>query len=144
MTLSGTYITLRLLMLTLIAVCSLIAGMRIYQSVQRGDEFEAPAIRWGLGLVLTVVFFYAVDALIYNSSDISNAGAIHFTGFTYAGEAYQAAMVFGLVIAITGIYKVYRKFRDGDDDVYDFMLKWFGSLMFLFMMGWIIDTVLGG
>ncbi|SEJ74563.1 protein of unknown function [Dyadobacter sp. SG02] len=144
MTLSGTYITLRLLMLTLIAVCSLIAGMRIYQSVQRGDEFEAPAIRWGLGLVLTVVFFYAVDTFIYNSSDISNAGAIHFTGFTYAGEAYQAAMVFGLVIAITGIFKVYRKFRDGDDDVYDFMLKWFGSLMFLFMMGWIIDTVLGG
>ncbi|WP_177194250.1 DUF4134 family protein [Dyadobacter sp. SG02] len=131
-------------MLTLIAVCSLIAGMRIYQSVQRGDEFEAPAIRWGLGLVLTVVFFYAVDTFIYNSSDISNAGAIHFTGFTYAGEAYQAAMVFGLVIAITGIFKVYRKFRDGDDDVYDFMLKWFGSLMFLFMMGWIIDTVLGG
>ena len=144
MTLSGTYITLRLLMLTLIAVCSLIAGMRIYQSVQRGDEFEAPAIRWGLGLVLTVVFFYAVDTFIYNSSDISSTGAIHFTGFTYASEAYQAAMVFGLAIAITGIFKVYRKFRDGDDDVYDFMLKWFGSLMFLFMMGWIIDTVLGG
>jgi hypothetical protein len=144
MTLSGTYITLRLLMLTLIAVCSLIAGMRIYQSVQRGEEFEAPAIRWGLGLVLTVVFFYAVDTFIYNSTNISNAGAVHFSGFTYASEAYQGAMLFGLVIAITGIFKVYRKFRDGDDDVYDFMLKWFGSLMFLFMMGWIIDTVLGG
>lgn len=141
MTLEGTYIQIRLIMLTLIGVASLIAGIRLYQQMQKGEEFESPAIRWFMGLVVSVGFIGAVDALIMRNS--GGLGAAHFFGLSYANELYQAALLFGVAVAVIGLVRVYKKFRDGDDDTYDFMVKWFGSLLFLFLMGWIIDAILG-
>ncbi len=134
----------KLVSLSLIAVAGLIAGIRIYQGMQKGDDFEGPAIRWLGGLVGASALIYAVEAFIYtDGAGWASAGTSpHFVAVAYASEAHQAALYIGMALAIIGLVRVYRKFRDGEEDIYEFMLKWFGSLMFLFMMGWIIDSIL--
>ena len=135
----------KIIALTIIAVSGLIAGMRIYQGMQRGEDFEVPAIRWLVGLAGASALVYAVESFIYNDSGswASSGSAPHFLALSYAAEAHQAALYIGLAMAIFGLIRVYGKFQKGDNDIYEFMLKWFGSLMFLFMMGWIIDSILG-
>jgi hypothetical protein len=130
--------------LSLIAVAGLISGIRIYQGMQRGDDFEGPALRWLGGLVGASALVYAVEAFLYtDGAGWASAGTSpHFVAVAYASEAHQAVLYIGLMLGILGLIRVYRKFRDGDEDIYEFMLKWFGSIMFLFMMGWIIDTLL--
>ena len=45
-------------------------------------------------------------------------------------------------MAIIGLIRVFQKFQRGDDDLYQFMFKWFGSLAFLFLMSSIISAML--
>lgn len=144
MSIAQAWIMTKIVTLSLVAVAGLISGIRIYQGMQRGDDFEGPAIRWLGGLVGASVLVYAIEAFIYNDSAgwASTGTPAHFVAISYASEAHQAALYIGLAMAIIGLTRVYRKFRDGDEDIYEFMLKWFGSLMFLFMMGWIIDSIL--
>lgn len=141
---SGAWLMTKIIVGTIIAIAGLIAGMRIYQGMQKGEEFEGPAIRWVGGLVGAAALIYAVEAFIYTDSAgwASTGSAPHLVAISYGAEAYQAALYLGLLFAIFGLVRIYKKVRDGDDDVYDFGLKWFGSLMFLFMMGWIIDNLL--
>lgn len=145
MDLTAAWIMTKIIALTIIAVSGLIAGMRIYQGMQRGEDFEVPAIRWLVGLAGASALVYAVESFIYNDSGswASSGSAPHFLALSYAAEAHQAALYIGLAMAIFGLIRVYGKFQKGDNDIYEFMLKWFGSLMFLFMMGWIIDSILG-
>ena len=145
MDLASAWIMTKIITLTIIAVSGLIAGMRIYQGMQRGEDFEAPAIRWLVGLAGASALVYAVESFIYNDSGswARSGSAPHFLALSYAAEAHQAALYLGLAMAIFGLIRVYGKFQKGDNDIYEFMLKWFGSLMFLFMMGWIIDSILG-
>lgn len=144
MSIEHAWAVTKLVTLTLIAVAGLIAGLGIYQGMQRGEEFESPLFRWLGGLVGASALVYAVEYFIYQDSAgwAQNGTAPHFVAAYYAAEAHQAALYIGLLMAIIGLVRVYRKFRDDDEDIYEFMLKWFGSLMFLFMMGWIIDAVL--
>ncbi|HEV7347390.1 DUF4134 family protein [Telluribacter sp.] len=144
MSMEGAWAMTKLVTLSLIAVAGLLSGVRIYQGMQKGEDFEGPVIRWLGGLVGASALVYAVEAFIYTDGEgwASAGTAPHFVAAAYASEAHQAALYLGLMMAVLGLIRVYRKFRDGDEDVYEFMLKWFGSLMFLFMMGWIIDTVL--
>ena len=145
MDLAAAWIMTKIITLTIIAFSGLIAGMRIYQGMQRGEDFEAPAIRWLVGLAGASALVYAVESFIYNDSSswASSGSAPHFLALSYAAEAHQAALYLGIGMAIFGLIRVYGKFQKGDNDIYEFMLKWFGSLMFLFMMGWIIDSILG-
>ena len=145
MDLAAAWIMTKIITLTIIAFSGLIAGMRIYQGMQRGEDFEAPAIRWLVGLAGASALVYAVESFIYNDSSswASSGSAPHFLALSYAAEAHQAALYLGIGMAIFGLIRVYSKFQKGDNDIYEFMLKWFGSLMFLFMMGWIIDSILG-
>lgn len=144
MSIENAWLMTKIVTLSLIAVAGLISGIRIYQGMQRGDDFEGPAIRWLGGLVGASILVYAIEALIYtDGAGWASAGSPpHLVAISYASEAHQAALYIGLALAIIGLTRVYRKFRDGDEDIYEFMLKWFGSLMFLFMMGWIIDSIL--
>lgn len=57
-------------------------------------------------------------------------------------EGNRAALLLGIVVAIIGLIRVFQKFRRGDDDLYEFMFKWFGSLAFLFLMSSIISAML--
>ncbi len=134
----------KIIALTIIAVAALIAGMKIYQGMQKGEEFEGPAIRWAGGLVGASALVYAIEVFIYTDSAgwSSSGSAPHLVAISYGSEAYQAALYLGILFAIFGLVRIYKKVRDGDEDVYDYGLKWFGSLMFLFMMGWIIDSIL--
>ncbi len=145
MDMAAAWIITKIITLTIIAVSGLVAGMRIYQGMQRGEDFEAPAIRWAVGLAGASALVYAVESFIYNDSGswASSGSAPHFLALSYAAESHQAALYLGLAMAVFGLIRVYGKFQKGDNDIYEFMLKWFGSLMFLFMMGWIIDSILG-
>ncbi|KAA6439920.1 DUF4134 domain-containing protein [Dyadobacter flavalbus] len=144
MSMSGAWVMAKIIALTIIAVAGLIAGLRIFQNMQKGEEFEGPIIRWGAGLVGASALVYAVEAFIYTDSAgwASSGTAPHLVAISYGAEAHQAALYLGILFSIIGLIRIYKKVRDGDDDVYDYGLKWFGSLMFLFMMGWIIDSIL--
>lgn len=141
---SGAWIMSKIIALTIIAVAALVAGLRIYQGMQRGEGFESPAIRWMGGLVCASALIYAVEAFIYTDSAgwASTGTAPHLVAISYGAEAYQAALYLGLLFSILGLVRIHKKVKDGDEDIYDYSLKWFGSLMFLIMMGWIIDSVL--
>jgi len=145
MDITAAWIITKIIALSIIAVSGLIVGMRIYQGMQRGEDFEASAIRWLVGLAGASALVYAVESFIYNDSGswASSGSAPHFLALSYAAEAHQAALYLGLAMAIFCLIRVYSKIQKGDNDIYEYMLKWFGSLMFLFMMGWIIDSILG-
>ena len=49
-------------------------------------------------------------------------------------------MIFGIVISIVSIIRIYYKFTGGED-VVPLVLQWAGSLVFLFVMGYIIQSI---
>ena len=85
-----------------------------------------------------------------NGSFSQNTNGVNGTGdFTaktaaqsLAFETFWAALVAGIVVAILGLINVLQKFQRGDDDLYEYMAKWAGSIVFLFSFGYIISLIL--
>ncbi len=141
MEITDAWIYSKIIMLSIVAIAGLVSGIKIYQNMLKGGDIEGPAIRWIAGLTIASMLIYAVETLVYNDGGLT-ASPVHFTVISYAAEAHQAAIYIGVVLAIIGLISIYKKYQEGDEDLSEHMLKWFGALMFLFSMGWIIDNIL--
>ncbi len=144
MTGAGIYAEIYTIMKVLLAIAGLFAGFRIYQDFNAGENVEKAIIRWVFGLMIASGLLVAVNTYIFTSgsSFINGKDPAAWVLKREAPELYQAVLYLGILIAVIGLIKVYLKFRNGDDDVYDFMFRWFGSFMFLFLIGFIIDSIL--
>lgn len=132
--------------LWLCAFAAIVSGYRIYQKWNRGDDVEGPLVLWLTSIAFCGGVVYMVDRFILSGAFSSSFGGSDYTAQIYTQsmviESSQAALLLGIVVAIIGLIRVFQKFRRGDEDLYDFMLKWFGSLAFLFLMSSIISAML--
>jgi len=124
-------------------IASLVAGFRIYQKWNRGDDIESALFLWVGSLVAVGIVILAVDTFIVPAA----GGRIAATSVPslllgYAYETHHLVVMLGVVVAILGLIKIYNKVRNGDEDTYDYLIRWFGSLMFLFSIGYIISLIL--
>lgn len=132
--------------LWLCALAAVIAGFRIYRNWNRGEDVEGPLVLWLTSIAFCGGAAYAVDRFILSGAFSSSFGGSDYLAQQYtqsmAIEGNRAALLLGVVMAIIGLIRVFQKFRRGDDDLYEFMFKWFGSLAFLFLMSSIISAML--
>lgn len=134
----------------LTATAAVIAGFRIFQRWNRGDDVEQAAVLWLTGLLIAPGIILLIQRFILSGSFSENnngvAGSGDFIAKTAAQslayETFWAALVSGIVVAIVGLINVLQKFQRGDDDLYEFMVKWAGSVVFLFSFGYIISLIL--
>jgi hypothetical protein len=127
--------------LSLAAAAAVIAGLRLFQKWNRGEEVEGMIFIWLIGILFAGGIVVMVDNFIVGGAYVFFTG-ISGTAEGFSIELYQASLLLGIVITIVGIIKIYRKFQNGEEDIYEYMLKWFGSLLFLFSMGYLISAIL--
>ncbi|MBB3841881.1 hypothetical protein FHS57_005910 [Runella defluvii] len=127
--------------LSLAAAAAVIAGLRLFQKWNRGEEVEGMIFIWLIGILFAGGIVVMVDNFIVGGAYVFFTG-ISGTAEGLSIELYQASLLLGIVITIVGIIKIYRKFQNGEEDIYEYMLKWFGSLVFLFSMGYLISAIL--
>ena len=127
--------------LSLTAAAAVIAGLRLFQKWNRGEEVEGMIFIWLIGILFAGGIVVMVDNFIVGGAYVFFTG-ISGTAEGLSIELYQASLLLGIVITIVGIIKIYRKFQNGEEDIYEYMLKWFGSLLFLFSMGYLISSIL--
>ena len=127
--------------LSLAAAAGVIAGLRLFQKWNRGEEVEGMIFIWLIGILFAGGIVVMVDNFIVGGAYVFFTG-ISGTAEGLSIELYQASLLLGIVITIVGIIKIYRKFQNGEEDIYEYMLKWFGSLLFLFSMGYLISAIL--
>jgi hypothetical protein len=127
--------------LSLAAAAAVIAGLRLFQKWNRGEEVEGMIFIWLIGILFAGGIVAMVDNFIVGGAYVFFTG-ISGTAEGLSIELYQASLLLGIVITIVGVIKIYRKFQNGEEDIYEYMLKWFGSLLFLFSMGYLISAIL--
>lgn len=127
--------------LSLAAAAAVIAGLRLFQKWNRGEEVEGMIFIWLIGILFAGGIVVMVDNFIVGGAYVFFTG-ISGTAEGLSIELYQASLLFGIGITIVGVIKIYRKFQNGEEDIYEYMLKWFGSLLFLFSMGYLISAIL--
>ena len=127
--------------LSLAAAAAVIAGLRLFQKWNRGEEVEGMIFIWLIGILFAGGIVAMVDNFIVGGAYVFFTG-ISGTAEGLSIELYQASLLLGIVITIVGIIKIYRKFQNGEEDIYEYMLKWFGSMVFLFSMGYLISAIL--
>jgi len=127
--------------LSLAAAAAVIAGLRLFQKWNRGEEAEGMIFIWLIGILFAGGIVAMVDNFIVGGAYVFFTG-ISGTAEGLSIELYQASLLLGIVITIVGTIKIYRKFQNGEEDIYEYMLKWFGSLLFLFSMGYLISAIL--
>ena len=132
--------------LWLCAFAAVVAGYRIYQQWNRGEDVEGLLVIWLTSIAFCGGVVYLVDRFILSGTFSSSFGGSDYLAQQYtqsiAVESSRAALLLGVVMAIIGLIRVFQKFQRGDDDLYQFMFKWFGSLAFLFLMSSIISAML--
>ena len=127
--------------LSLAAAAAVVAGLRLFQKWNRGEEVEGMIFIWLIGILFAGGIVVMVDNFIVGGAYVFFTG-ISGTAEGLSIELYQASLLLGIVITIVGIIKIYRKFQNGEEDIYEYLLKWFGSLVFLFSMGYLISAIL--
>lgn len=127
--------------LSLAAAAAVIAGLRLFQKWNRGEEVEGMIFIWLIGILFAGGIVVMVDNFIVGGAYVFFTG-ISGTAEGLSIELYHASLLLGIVITAVGIIKIYRKFQNGEEDLYEYMLKWFGSLLFLFSMGYLISAIL--
>jgi len=117
---------------------AVVAGLRIYARWNRGEEVTPMIFSWLVGMASVGALIYAVRTYILGGGLQGGLGIGWAQQLNL--EVYEAAMIFGIVISIVSIIRIYYKFTGGED-VVPLVLQWAGSLVFLFVMGYIIQSI---
>ena len=136
---NALYTTIKSTCLFTSAIAGVYGGFKIYQKWNRGEVVMPLIFAWIFGLGLVNIIIYMVDAFIVSGSykSISPSGGAKELSI----EAYQVALVVGVIISVFSVVKIYQKYTDGED-VYDLIYKWLGALFFLFFFGYVIEALL--
>lgn len=112
---------------------ALIAGFRIFQRWNKGEDIESSLLNWFFGLLFVPFVIQAVSSQIVNKGWSDSESPDYTLGFVVADTA-SVIFALGIIVAVVGLIRIYSKFQNGDDDIPIFFLKWLGSLVFLSVM----------
>lgn len=123
--------------LYIIVTAAVFAAMKIFTKWNRGEDVVPQIFGWVFGMIVATFLFKAVDEFIKGSGSnfINPVGASE----ALALEGYEASLMIGVGISVFSIVRIYTKYNEGED-VYDPILKWFGSVIFLFFFSYIIEA----
>ncbi|WP_028523244.1 DUF4134 family protein [Runella limosa] len=122
------------------AAAGVVAGFKIYMRWNRGEQITHQLFSWIVSLSSVGAIVYAVETYIYGSG-LQGGLAIGWAGLL-ATELYEVVMLFGLVVSIVSVIRIYTKYTEGEDIV-PLIYQWVGSLLFLGMLGLIVETFIG-
>lgn len=121
-----------------IGVAGLLSGYRIFQSFNRGEDVTSDIIRWVGGLFLGYSVYslaaYFLFARTFNSGNYLSPGIF----IEFGNDVWIYGLYISGLIVLIGFIRLYNKYMKGQDDLYEFSLRWFGSILFLFSIGYII------
>lgn len=115
-----------------------VAGFRIFAKWNRGEEVTTLIFSWLVGLLSVGVIVYAIRTYILGGG-LQGGLAIGW-GWQLSLEIYEFAMLAGIVVSIVSIIRIYQKYTSGED-VVPLLYQWTGSLIFLSLMGYIIQSL---
>ncbi|GHB87376.1 DUF4134 family protein [Persicitalea jodogahamensis] len=115
-----------------------VSGLRIYAKWNRGEEVTPMIFSWLVGLLSVGVLIYAIRTYILGGGLLGGL-AVGWSGQLNL-EVYEFAMLAGLVISIVSMLRIYQKYTGGED-VVPLLYQWVGSLLFLSVMGYIIQSL---
>lgn len=127
-----------------IGVAGLLAGYRIFQAFNRGEDVTADIIRWVGGLFLGYSVYslaaYFLFARQFDSGNYLSPGIF----IEFGNDIWIYGLYIGGLITLIGFIRLYNKYMKGEDDLYEFSLRWFGSILFLFSIGYIVFLIRTG
>ena len=115
-----------------------VAGFRIFAKMNRGEDVTTLIFSWLVGLLSVGVLIYAIRTYILGGG-LQGGLAIGW-GWQLNLEIYEFAMIGGLVVSIVSMIRIYQKYTGGED-VVPLLYQWVGSLLFLSVMGYIIQSL---
>jgi len=135
----GIYATVKQIVVTASAAAGIIAGFKIYMKWNRGEFVTHQIFSWLVGLLSVGALTYAVNVYIYGAG--LRAGlAVGWIDLLKA-EIYEAVMLFGIVVSVVSVIRIYYKYNEGEDIV-PLIYQWVGALLFLSVMGLIVFSLI--
>ena len=134
------YTTTKAVCLLLAATASVVAGFRIFARWNRGDDVEAPLYAWLAGGVSAALLTQMVDSFILGGA--YEGSSFEWEAGKLSNGVYTLCVALGCLVAVIGLFQIYNKSLNGDDDLIPFLWKWGASLIFLFLFGEIISALL--
>lgn len=135
----GIYAVMRQIVVSACAAAGIIAGFKIYMRWNRGEFVTHQIFSWIVGLLSVGALTYAVNVYIYGGG-LGGGLAIGWTDLLKA-EIYEAIMLFGIVVSVVSVIRIYFKYNEGEDIV-PLIYQWIGALLFLSVMGLIVFSLL--
>ena len=121
------------------AFAGVVAGFKIYNRWQNGQPVVSLIGSWVVSLIVAVAFLKLIKTFVVGGAMMSwsiNARAVEL-----AQEMHSFTIVAGVILAIAAVINIYKKYTDGED-VIERIVRWVGSLFFLFSFGLLIEQIL--
>lgn len=134
----GIYAVIRQIVTAASAAAGIIAGFKIYMRWNRGEFVTHQIFSWLVGLLSVGALTYAVNVYIYGGGLRSGLAVGWIDLLKY--EIYEAVMLFGIVISVVSVIRIYYRYNEGEDIV-PLIYQWVGSLLFLSVMGLIVYSI---
>ncbi len=121
------------------AAAAIVAGFRIYMKWNRGEFVTHLILSWTVSILAVGALTYAVNVYIYGGG-LRGGLAIGWTDLLKY-EIYEAVMLFGIVVSIVSIIRIYYRYNEGEDIV-PLIYQWVGAVLFLSVMGLIVSSLI--
>ncbi len=119
-------------------LAAVLGGFKIYQKWHRGEPVIPLLLGWVFGMTVALIAIELVDFYLvggyYTGQTVDKAAR----GLSI--QAHQAALVVGVILSLFSVVTLYQKFNEGED-VFHLLYKWLGSLIFLFLFGYLIEAI---
>lgn len=121
------------------AIASIMGGFSIYKKWNRGEEIKPLVFTWLYGIMLSNVLFWAVNRIFIEGRN--NGKVLVSLTEELADQVYACTLILGIIIAILACINLYQKYISGED-VTKLLFTWAASIVFLFVFGKIISSML--
>jgi hypothetical protein len=124
--------------LYIIAAAAAVGGIKIFRYWNRGDDVLPLILSWGFGIVLSTALLAFTRSWIVGGG--STGSSINYT-IGFASDVYNACLAVGFIISLISVINIYNKYQQGEE-IYQPIIKYIGSILFLTSMGWIIESLI--
>lgn len=125
--------------IALSAAASVVGGYKVYSRWNTGEDVMPALSAWLLGLVAALILLWAPGALIMPDNAVTTTYAPATVIGWLAQEVYEVCLIVGVIMAIVGSFRIYKQFNAGED-IHEPIMKWVGSIFFLFFFGYVIEV----
>lgn len=133
------YGLLRQIVTSASAAAAIVAGFRIYMKWNRGEFVTHLIFSWIVGILAVGALTYAVNVYIYGGGLRGGLAVGWVDMLKY--EIYEAVMLFGIVVSIVSVIRIYYRYNEGEDIV-PLIYQWVGAVLFLSVIGLIVSSLI--